>query len=92
MVANSNVVKFSIRLRETGEGILVEDLEFGLLGLNTYIIDNVDGVIELNTLNRNQKIRSGTGFFNLQVGINTPEFVATDSVDIEIKFKQRYYI
>ena len=92
LTALSPTTKFSLRVLETGNGILIEDLEFGLEGLNIYIIDNEDGTAELSGLNRNNKIRSGTGFFNFPVGVSTLEFVYNGDLQIEISYKRRYYL
>ena len=92
LTALSPTTKFSLRVIETGNGILIDDLEFGSNGLNVYIIDNEDGKAELSGLNRNNKIRSGTGFFNLQVGQNTVEFTNNGSVNVEIAYKRRWYL
>jgi hypothetical protein len=86
------ITKFSIRLNETLEGIVVGDLQFGSLGLDTYIIDNENGTLELNGVNRKNKIKSGTGFFNLVVGTNTLVFQLNGTAEIEIKWKRRFYI
>jgi hypothetical protein len=90
--ALENITKYSIRLNETLEGIVVGDLQFGTLGLDTYIIDNENGTLELNGKNRKNKIKSGTGFFNLQVGTNTLIFQLRGTAEIEIKWKRRFYI
>ncbi len=90
--AQEQITKFSVRVAETGEGILISDLQFGLLGLTTYIIDCKEGTAELNQILRNMKIKDGTGFFNLQVGVNTLEFSLSGSAIISIQYKKRYYI
>jgi len=92
LTALEQVNKFSIRILETGAGILIRDLQFGLNGLNTYIVDNKEGTSELNQLNRADKIQSGTGFFDMQVGTNTFEIISSGDMLIEIKYKRRYYI
>jgi hypothetical protein len=92
LTAIEPTTKFSLRILETGNGILIEDLEFGLNGLDIYIIDNENGVSSLSGLNRNNKIRNGTGFFNFQVGTNTLEFIYNGNLGIEVSYKQRYYL
>jgi hypothetical protein len=90
--ASELITKMSIRINETGDGIIIRDLQFGTRGLNTYIIDNKAGTAELNQILRNQKIQNETGFFNLQVGINTMIFELNGAAEIEVKWKRRYYI
>ena len=86
------IPKFIIKIEETGDGIIVNDLEFGQIGLSTYIIDNRNGEIELNEIDRKSKIKAGTGFFNLQTGINTIIFEAINPADISISWKRRYFV
>jgi len=92
LTALEQITKFSIRILETGDGILIRDLQFGINGLNTYIIDNKEGTSELNQLDRRDKIKSGTGFFDMQVGSNTFDIQSNGNMLIEINFKKRYYI
>ena len=92
VTALESITKFSFRVLESQHGILIEDTDFGTNGLNTYIIDNSDGVVELSGLNRNNKIRSGTGFFNFPVGKSTLEFISNGNAQVEISYKRRYYI
>lgn len=84
--------KFSIRVNETGNGILIQDSSFGVAGNNTYIIDNAEGEAELNMVDRRNKIKANTGFFNLRIGINTVIFDFTGQCSFSIKWKRRYYI
>jgi hypothetical protein len=92
ITANSATSKFYLYVSETREGILIEDPFFGLNGLNTYIIDCAEGTAELNQQNRNETIKSGTGFFNFQVGTNTLEFSCNGDCEIEVSYKNRYYL
>jgi hypothetical protein len=84
--------KFSVYINETREGILIEDDQFGISGLNTYIIDNADGTAELNGINRNKKIKPTTGFFQLRVGINTVIFEFAGESEIVLTYRRRYYL
>ena len=92
ILAQEPIPKIAIRINETKRGILINDLEFGLVGLETYIIDNKAGYAELNQINRNQKIKNGTGFFDLRVGVNTILIEMTGMAEVEIKYKRRYYL
>jgi hypothetical protein len=84
--------KFTVYINETREGILIEDDQFGINALNTYIIDCIDGTAELNSLDRRKKIKPTTGFFQLKVGINTVIFNFVGESEIEIRFRRRYYL
>lgn len=85
--------KFSIRILETGHGIFIQDLQFGSNGLNTYIIDNEQGYAELNMVDRNSKIRGGTGFFMLQPRQkNTLIFELNGQCDALVQWKRRKYL
>jgi hypothetical protein len=75
-----------------GQGIVIQDLQFGTLGLDTYIIDNGDGSAELNAADRKNKIRQGTGFFNFAVGTNVLDFTLQGQCAINIAYKKRYYL
>lgn len=75
-----------------GQGIVIQDLQFGSLGLDTYIIDNGAGTAELNMADRKNKIRQGTGFFNLGVGANRLDFTLQGQCAITIEYKKRYYL
>jgi hypothetical protein len=90
--AIEGVPKFSFRLIQNGRGIVVQDLQFGTSGLNTYIIDNGTGTVELNQVDRKNKVRPGTGPFNLVLGRNDIEFTSQGQCVIEIKWKRRYYV
>jgi hypothetical protein len=90
--ALEDVSKFSIRLLENNRGIVIQDLQFGVSGLNTYIIDNYSGTAELNQIDRKNKIRPGTGFFNLLVGTNRLEITANGAIVADVKWKRRYYV
>lgn len=92
ITAREAISKLSIRINETREGILINDLEFGVAGLNTYIIDNKAGFAELNQINRNQKIKDGTGFFDLRVGTNTILLELNGSAEVDFSYKRRFYI
>lgn len=94
---NGNCTSFFIQVQETRDGIEIQDDQFGLNGLDIYIIDNGEGTSELgrtgvNPLDRKNKIVSGTGFFNLQPGVNTLILDFGCAVDITIKWKRRYYV
>jgi hypothetical protein len=80
------------------EGIEIQDEQFGINGLNIYIIDNKNGESELGPgggitpLDRKNKIIDGTGFFNLQPGLNNLLFEMNCAVTVQIQWKRRYYL
>lgn len=90
--AMEQVTKFSIVLLQNNQGIVVRDEQFGTSGLNTYIIDNSAGTVELNQIDRNNKVRPGTGPFNLLVGKNDIEINSTGQMITQIQWRRRYYI
>lgn len=92
ILANEQITKFAVKNQSTGAGILIRDLQFGINGLNVYIIDCKDGTAELNQILRNQNIKNETGFFDLQVGQNIIFFDANGSANINILWKRRYYV
>jgi phage-related protein len=86
------VTRFSIRLLQNNRGIVIYDLQFGTSGLNTYILDNGEGTVELNQIDRKNKVRAGTGPFNLLLGRNDIEITSMGQIIIQIKWKRRYYL
>jgi hypothetical protein len=84
--------QMSFRVISTNEGMVIKDLQFGSVGLNTYTIDNINGNIELGDTNRNEKIQSGTGFFNFPSGNTTLQVETNGQVTVLVKYKNRYYI
>lgn len=92
ITALTNTTKFSIKDVESKKGIVIYDQDFSLNGLMTYIIDCKTGTAELETLKRNNRIRKGTGFFNLIPGVNTLEISSNGSISVEIKYKRRFYL
>lgn len=93
VTAKAACTDMSIRNDETGIGIRIEDLSFGILGNNTYIIDMKEGYIYLEGQERNNRIAEDTGPFNLLARIsNTISFTLSGLCDIKFQFKKRYYI
>ena len=86
------VTRFSVKLLQNGRGIIVQDLQFGTSGLDTYIIDNGTGTVELNQIDRKNKVRAGSGPFNLLVGRNDIEITSMGQIIVQIKWKRRYYL
>lgn len=99
LTAKEEVPKFLIKELNTGLGIGINDLQFGKLNLDTYVIDNENGEALLGSaetggIKRNNRILSGTGFFFLRRGINDLIVYTFDNVDVDFtcKFKRRYFI
>lgn len=84
--------KILIKILESNTGIYINDLQFGSGGLNQMILDNREGTLELDGLDRKNKIGVGTGFFNLNPGTNTITFDTNGNIDIEITYRERHYI
>lgn len=87
-----NVTKFSIKNDVTNKGIVVQDLQFGLLGLTEYIVDCEEGTSELNGLSRESRIKGGTGFFSIPVGSSNIVVNVNGQTTVEVKYKKRYFI
>ena len=92
LIASEAVSKFLLYISETRKGILIQDLQFGLAGNNTYIIDCDNGTAELNAVPREDTIKDGTGFFNIPVGTSTLIIESSGTIAISVQFKKRYYI
>lgn len=93
LTANAPCSSISFRNDETGIGIRIEDLAFGVLGNDEYTIDMKEGFVYLGDEERNNRIADGSGFFNLEPKLsNTITFDLNGNCDVEFKFKKRYYI
>jgi len=84
---------FSIWITENSEGMEIGDRSFGTTAsLLVYTIDCEEGVVKLSTVERNDRIRGGTGFFSFPVGITTLNIVCDVSLSASIKWRRRYFI
>lgn len=92
ITATQTFSEFSLRVTETLQGVVIVEPQFGLVGLDQYIIDCKDGTFELNGLDRKASVQQGTGPFLLPVGDSTVEWKANGRADVSIKFKKRFYI
>jgi hypothetical protein len=92
LVAADAVTKILIKIEENGRGIYIDENQFGTLGLTVMIIDCADGTVELSGINRNQTVRPGTGWFNLQPGVNTMTIETDNTVATTIQWRERYYL
>jgi hypothetical protein len=93
------IPKLLVKVEETGEGIGINDLNFGRVDNDTYVIDCENGEILLGTSSRggvlrNDRIISGTGFFNLRRGINTINVYTWQDRDLDttVRYKRRYWV
>lgn len=76
-------------------GIEIQDLVFGNnTELDDYIINNVTGEALLgdDLLNRNDRIRGGSGFFDFPVGSFTLNLIFAVSVSVTVKWRRRFFI
>jgi hypothetical protein len=88
------IPKFLIKMEETDLGIGINDLSFGKVNLQTYVIDNENGEALLSSVLRNDRIISGTGFFFLRRGTNTLNVTTwlNRDLDFTVRYKRRYFI
>lgn len=92
LTANSAANNIFFVIQETDKGIKIIDLQFGNVGLTEYIINCLNGFITLGGLKRNENIQSQSGPFSIPIGSSTLEYDIDGDVDIEIKYKEKYYI
>lgn len=83
---------FQFYVGETREGIEIQDLQFGLTGLQDFIIDCETGETFLGTIPRNDRITGNSGFFDLPVGAYTLNFQASAALDVVVKYRRRWYL
>ena len=85
----------SLWIDSNKQGIEIQDLDFGVDStLYDYYINNSEGQALLgdNEIIRNEKIKLNTGFFELPVGSQSLNFLASISVTVNYSFRPRYYI
>jgi hypothetical protein len=92
LTANTSASNIFFVIQETNKGIKIIDLQFGDVGLTEYIINCLSGFITLGGLKRNENIQSQSGPFAIPIGSSTLEYIINGDVDIEIKYKEKYYI
>lgn len=92
LTAQELTTKFLFHIPSTNEGIYVKDTQFGNLGLTEYIVDCTQGYITLSGNKRNNMIQNDTGFFNFPKGTFDLDYQLNGDCDINIKFKERFYI
>jgi hypothetical protein len=95
--AISSIPDFTVRIKNTTFGINIQDSQFGINNLNYYQIDNKDGICQIwdgliSPVDRTDKIYAGTGFFNLQIGIQTLQFINLQGASILLYYRNRYYL
>ena len=56
------------------------------------IIDCETGLVSINDLDRNVSIVAGTGFFDLPVGADVVNVLSSETIDVDISWKERSYI
>ena len=87
------VNSIQLYLSSSSVGIQVDDNLFGTSGNLTMIINCINGEVTIGTVNRNDSILEGTGFFGLIVGSDTLNILAADEdVDYTIDFYKRYFV
>lgn len=84
--------KILFHIPSTNQGIYIKDIQFGLVGLTQYIINNNDGSIKLSGNRRNQMIDFGSGPFTFPVGTFDLDYSLNGDCDVSISFKERFYI
>lgn len=84
---------FEIFITENSEGIDIQDLSFGTdTDLLVYIVNCSTGEALLGGVNRNDRIRGGSGFFDLPVGTFTLNIESDQSLTLSMKYRRRYWI
>jgi len=87
-IVNSIEMYFS----DTKYGMIITDALFGLTGYLTMIIDNKEGTIKINSLDRTASIVSGTGYFSIPVGSSILNVNPSASCDINMTWYKKDYI
>lgn len=85
----------AVYVNSNKEGIEINDLSFGSAAdLYDYTINCFEGTIELgdNNLDRNNRIRTNTGFFTIPIGTQQIDVLTDVSITAVIKWRNRYLI
>lgn len=81
-----------VNIRIGEQTIRIEDSIFGNTNNKIMEINNYEGVIINNNVDRTEQIVSGLGFVSISVGLNTIEINTPISADLNIKYRRRYYV
>ncbi len=92
LVATVATSEVEVYLVSNNIGIEVLDSAFGTAGNLTMIIDCREGLVSINDNNRNVKISSGTGFFELPVGADTIRLLTNQAISYTIEWHKRCFI
>lgn len=95
-IATSSICELiQIFITDPVRGIEVRDLIFGSTAtLDDYVIDNNNGKVLLgdDSINRNSRIASGSGFFYFPVGNFTLNLKFSVAITIAIKYRRRFFV
>lgn len=86
---------FSIYVESNSEGIQINDLSFGNeTDLQDYEIDCINGTAKLgdNELDRNNRIKTNTGFFEIPKGSQTIKVISDSNAAVTVKWRNRYIL
>ena len=75
-----------------GEVVRIEDSIFGTTGNEIMSIDNEEGVIVNNNVDRTEQIVAGLGFVSIPVGSVIIEVNTPVSASLDIQYRKRYYV
>jgi hypothetical protein len=95
IAASALCTSILIYISDPVRGIEIQDLAFGSNAtLDDYVINNENGTALLgdDSLNRNDRIRGGSGFFDFPVGSFTLNAEFSASCQLDIAWRRRYYI
>ncbi len=75
-----------------GQSIKIEDPIFGTTNNEEMVVDNKEGIIINNNLDRTERIVDGLGFINIPVGASTIEVLMSVTAVLNISYRERYYV
>ncbi len=82
----------SVSILIESQSLIVEDDIFGTTGNEIMSIDNDEGNIVINNLDRTEQLVSGLGFITIPVGSGTIEVKTSVDSDLDIQYRRRYYV
>lgn len=74
------------------ESIKIEDTTFGSINNETMIVNNDEGFVSVNNVDRTKSITGGLGFISIPVGISELQITTEVACDIKVQYRKRYYV
>lgn len=81
-----------VSITVNGQTIRIEDSILGTTNNETMSIDNEEGIIINNNVDRTEQIVSGLGFISIPIGDSVLEVLTPVTATLTINYRERYYV